>query len=325
MYRILIIGAGQIGSRHLQGLMTMESEIEIGVIDPAAGSLDVARDRAQQAGIPANVKKIFYGHSIEDISFDKTDLAIIATNADTRADVIKKLLDKQTVSNMLLEKVVFQSEKEFEEISRLLESNKTGVWVNTPRRIYTFYNKLREAVRDEPGVDIVVTGSGWGLACNMVHYLDLFAYLSGSEEIRADFTHLEKRIIESKRKGFYEANGSLGFSSDSGSLRLICTANGSPGTIIQISSGDMDWIISEAAGMVISLRRKAPVHDALKGIQLPYQSQLTGIVAEEILKTGSCGLPGLEESYRLHRMFLPVLRNHFSELLGQELTACPIT
>ena len=43
--RIAIIGAGQLGSRHLQGLTKIKQDIHITVIDPNPSALEIARQR----------------------------------------------------------------------------------------------------------------------------------------------------------------------------------------------------------------------------------------------------------------------------------------
>ena len=47
-YHILLIGAGQIGSRHLQALALSDINIEISVVDSSTASLAVAKDRYKQ-------------------------------------------------------------------------------------------------------------------------------------------------------------------------------------------------------------------------------------------------------------------------------------
>jgi predicted dehydrogenase len=55
MKSIVIIGAGQLGSRHLQALRLIDEPIRIQVVDPSHESLKVAEERFNQ------VKKDFFG------------------------------------------------------------------------------------------------------------------------------------------------------------------------------------------------------------------------------------------------------------------------
>ena len=73
MFNILIIGAGQIGSRHLQGLIGESLDLNIMVVDTSSFSLDSAKVRwTEEDGdksnhkikwckaIPKNIKRFSY-------------------------------------------------------------------------------------------------------------------------------------------------------------------------------------------------------------------------------------------------------------------------
>lgn len=51
MYKVAIIGAGQLGSRHLQGLKGAASSLAITVLDSSKESLQVSKERYE--AIPA--------------------------------------------------------------------------------------------------------------------------------------------------------------------------------------------------------------------------------------------------------------------------------
>ena len=48
MYNIAIIGAGQLGSRHLQGLKLAQLPMRIEIVDSSEKSLETARERYDQ-------------------------------------------------------------------------------------------------------------------------------------------------------------------------------------------------------------------------------------------------------------------------------------
>ncbi len=59
---------------------------------------------------------------------------------------------------------------------------------------------------------------------------------------------------------------------------------------------------------------------------IPYQSQLTDLVAEEILSRGSCGLPGFRESTRLHlALMAPLLEVYRVLKSDSRIDAVPFT
>ena len=58
---------------------------------------------------------------------------------------------------------------------------------------------------------------------------------------------------------------------------------------------------------------------------IPYQSQLTNLMAQEILKTGNCSLPSYNESMQLHKELLNTFIKHLQKNNKDEVTVCPIT
>lgn len=48
MKNILLIGAGQLGSRHLQGIAKIDFKANICVVDPSEISIEIAKERYKQ-------------------------------------------------------------------------------------------------------------------------------------------------------------------------------------------------------------------------------------------------------------------------------------
>ena len=143
MINVALIGAGGIGSRHLQGLTNIDRKINIIVIDPNVKSLENAKLLYNQKAINRNIISIHYNESLDDIKND-IDVCIVATKSDVRRAVIESLLSKVNVSYLLLEKFLFQSEDDFFIAAELFKSTDTKVWVNCARRIYPFYKKNKK-------------------------------------------------------------------------------------------------------------------------------------------------------------------------------------
>ena len=47
---VLLVGAGHVGSRYLQGMVKAESQLDITVVDPSSIALDMAKARWKEAG-----------------------------------------------------------------------------------------------------------------------------------------------------------------------------------------------------------------------------------------------------------------------------------
>ena len=58
MYNVAIVGAGQLGSRHLQGLSKVNININISVVDPKKHSLQLARSRFNEMRLNDNILSI---------------------------------------------------------------------------------------------------------------------------------------------------------------------------------------------------------------------------------------------------------------------------
>lgn len=86
MKRVVLIGAGQLGSRYLQGLALCKNNLQIEVVETFKESADVAKERYEQTESYGE-KCIEFFSKIDNISND-IDIAIISTNSDVRADII---------------------------------------------------------------------------------------------------------------------------------------------------------------------------------------------------------------------------------------------
>ena len=103
---ILLIGAGEIGSRHLQALMLLGEECNITVIDPSQKSLDTAKQRALQVN-SSEENNVFYTQSLSAIKVKEFDCTIIATSAAHRYAVLESLIEIAKTRHIIFEKILF--------------------------------------------------------------------------------------------------------------------------------------------------------------------------------------------------------------------------
>mgnify|MGYP000158850161 CR=1 FL=1 len=200
----LIIGAGQLGSRHLQALIRVDYLQKIFVLDPSKSSLDIAKKRAAEI---ITDTEIVYVDDWEKIPLI-LDLVIVATNADVRFEICNHLFGCFDVKYAILEKVLFQDISSFEKIEELIVEKKIKVWVNHPRREWIVYRDLKESfLIDDRLISFEFFGSNWGLASNSLHLIDLCSYLSSSEVSEIDSEFVDNVLLESKRSGFIEFSG----------------------------------------------------------------------------------------------------------------------
>lgn len=324
MKKIVLFGAGQLGRRHLQALSQMDSAAEIEVVDPVPESLAAAKvllDDMPGNGAP---KEITYLSTIADVSRE-VDVAIIATNADVRAGVVRSLLAACDVKNLVLEKVLFQKPEDYAEIEALFASKGTKVWVNHPRRLFPFYKKMKDWMAGAQQVSYQVQGGAWGLACNGLHFLDHLAYLTGEDMLTVSGEGLNPRLIQSKRAGFVELSGALHGRLGAHPFSLFCHDEASP-AVITICSDTLNAIIDESNGWY-RIARKENQWKWETGTEkiIHFQSELSHLVVEDILAVGQCDLPAYAEAIKLHLPFIRCVMNHLGKIAQREYDICPIT
>lgn len=323
MHNILIIGAGQLGSRHLQGAVQSKLALNISVVDPSIDSLEVAESRANE---------ISFGNAKTSIQFNQKvevgtviDVCIIATTANVRFKVFQELVSQCTVKNVLFEKVLFQKEAEYLDVEKLLSTHNIKAWVNCPRRIYPAYQKIKSILMNESRIAMSVKGSNWGMACNSIHFIDLFSFITQNSVLELDHSLLDDKVMVSKRKGHYEVfGGILGRDVSGNKFELYCTNNQDNNVHIEVElvSPNYEIIIKETKGELTITHNGEEIKETYQPL---YQSQLTHLNIEEILEQGQSSLTSFSVSKDIHLPFIHSIKQHLENSLNKQLDTCPIT
>ena len=322
--RVALIGAGQFGSRHLQGLALCERPLELYLVDPAEESRKVAKERFECVeGFERH--RIQYIADLGDLP-EALDVAIVATSSRFRRQVIEALLPQCKVDYLVLEKVLFQSAADCREVQAFLSSYSTKVWVNAPRRMWRIFEGVKRALRDRTVTQISFSVAGWGMACNAFHMLDLFSWLADSPvaELSTDFVDSEP--VPARREGFYELTGMLAGRLASGARFTITDhREGRLPFKLMIETNDCCFMVQEGKAEVVVLDGEAPDVEALSGIKEQFQSQLTNQLVESLLDQGRCALPGYDEAAATHVIMLDAFASVFNRSGLGEKGVCPIT
>jgi len=325
-FQIGIIGAGQLGSRHLQALAFIDRPVSIQVVDPMKNSLEIAKQRFNEVNENTKVKEIKFLEKIADMN-SNLDCVIIATTANIRRKVIEDLLSHKTVKSLILEKVLFQRIEDFSIVDRLFKEQNIKTWINFPRRIWSIYKKIGVILEKETLLNFQVNGSNWDLGCNGLHFLDLFAYLIKSSKITLTSNLLDNEIKLSKREGFSEFTGSILGQGDKNQLFSISShSKGNNPIIIDINSSESSIIVNERTGIALFANQATEWKWKEESFTIPYQSQLTHLIVQQILDKNRCDLTSYEDAWNIHIPFIKLLLNHLeknNEL--KEPNLCPIT
>ena len=252
------------------------------------------------------------------------DLAFVTTCADTRRCIVEALLDHTRVRYLVLEKFLFQRAADYAAVGFRLAAAGTRCWVNLVRRAWPGYQVLRERLGGDHRLEMLAMGPDFRLACNAVHYIDLYAFLSGAHVSQLDGSDLDKELIASRRDGFRELSGILrGYGVERRRVTLASFRSSQLPFVIQFITPSLHWIVREA-------ERKAWCADSETGWawrEIDFtaldMSSMTGAYAQ-ILNHGSSILPTFEESTEDHLNLLAVYNRHWFGVNVADAT-CPIT
>ncbi len=308
---LLIVGAGQLGSRHLQAFSNLSNNYKISIVDPSVDSLKVAEDRYLESASTTSPSVCFFD-SIDALIEKEFLVVVIATSASVRLSVVRQLTENLKIQYLILEKVLFQSTEQLHEAQQLLTKAGIKAWVNCPRRQFIAYQQLKARYLKADSVSLTVNGSNWGLACNAIHFIDLWHYLSDFHSYNLKFES-NARIIDSKRNGYKELLGTLNASSDDGKHQLSLTCSDYETSFLEIKANfDGDQVVlAEHQGDIKWLDKNEDILE-VQPLKVLFQSELTDKVIHELLNTGDCSLTKFEVSKMLHAEFLSKIVDVFS-------------
>ena len=323
MYKIVIIGAGQLGSRHLQGVLRSKLHTSIEVIDPSRAALENAQKRADEIQYEKKYKTIVFFTDLRNVS-NHIDLCIVASTSNVRFSIIQILLSVSTVRYLILEKVLFQDLYQYDLADELLAKNGVQTWVNCPRRMLPEYIDIQSRINKTESISFVLLGSNWGLGCNAIHFIDLFTFFTGNNQILFNTDKIEK-IVPAKREGFYEFFGTLTGNQESNSQILLQSKESKHNFIcISILTDTFHFLINETYGLITINEINSQYSEEIK-FNIPFQSQLTSNLCEELLINNQCFLPEYSVSSSLHKQMISSYLKVFEKNAFQLNMICPIT
>jgi hypothetical protein len=298
--RIAIIGAGELGSRHLQSFAKTDFPIHIQVIDPSQKSLSLAKRRFEELPKNINVKEIEFFENI-DALFSDIDLTIIATNSNVRFDIFKNILEQRKTKNIVLEKVLFTSLAELDAAEEILRRFSVKAYVNCPKRGYMSSKIIFEKLKQSSSFVYTIEGENWGLGCNAIHFIDTMSFYCGSHSYSLDTSGLDSEFIKSKRPGFIEFTGAMTANFSSGRiLRLISRKGEGISFQTTIESDHYSICLSEKQGHLRIFDKSNGLEENFD-CKTPLQSDLTYQMARKIIFNGLPDLPDLLTSIAHHR------------------------
>tara|TARA_Y100000996_G_C22530827_1_gene646378 strand:- start:820 stop:1770 length:951 start_codon:yes stop_codon:yes gene_type:complete len=313
--KILLVGCGNIGFRHLEGLLKTNISLDIIIIEQSNQKIIDQKKKIKKIKF-INKKIYFYNNYL--IKKFKFDLVICATNSYKRYDLLKKLVTKFNFSKIIIEKLAFQNIFMFEKAIQLFKKKKIKCWINCPRREQKIYKFIKKENKNNKKLFIEVVGKRWNLASNSIHFFDLFYFLNEKETY---FNENEEklRIIKSKHQNFLELTGK--FSIRYGNFAIFLNdQKKSSDIIVKIKTSKMKYSINETK-QIVKFYSKNKVFE--KKIRIFKQSQLSKILIEKIINEEKIILPTIYEAYLSHKLLYLSFKKYFYN--KGKVFNCPIT
>lgn len=315
MYKIVVIGTGNLGKRHVQSILKSKLDLSIECVDIS----DANNDEIRNYEILGK-KEISFFNDLNDVS-KNIDLAIIATSSAVRKMMFEELVLNHEVYNIIFEKVLFQKIDDYYYVKEILDRHHIKAWVNCARREWNSWQKMVDVLNSEEILSFDVKGTDWGLACNSIHMLDLLRMID--DDVTVTNT-LFDRVVDSKRKGYKELYGKIiGKGNKIKSFSISCVEDSKVEELIEITTADKHWIINEQKNALYCVNlRDASVHQ--EEFIAEYQSVLTQKTVESIFENGMSNLPTYDVAMDEHiQIIKPMIQ--FFESKGGEKALCPIT
>lgn len=311
MNNIMIVGAGQLGSRHLQALCNLNNKNRIFVVDPSRDSLEEAKYRYDQVSNKSS-PEVTYKIKMSDVFVSELSVVIIATNSAVRLQVIKELVKNFNIKYLILEKVLFQSTSQITEAKLILERKNIKAWVNCPRRQSEGYKKFAKICKSANNITMSVRGKNWGLGCNAIHFIDLWHFFTRFNNYRIIYDE-NCEIISSKRDGYKEISGGFNAVSENRKHKLFVqcdqVTDGVTNVEISINIDEVEYTLDEKNGRITKINELS----AFQELKILFQSQLTHLTVTSLFEKGSCDLTSFDVSAMLHKEFLNSSRCLFTE------------
>jgi predicted dehydrogenase len=318
--KIIVIGAGRMGTRHIQGLLQISDIKEIVIVDLKEEALENAKNTL---GEQTSKRLIF--NTLEQFlaTPSQADIVIDASTAQNRIERLETIL-KTNCKYILIEKPLGQSLEEVEELIRFSKKQNTPIFVNLNMRMYEVFRKIRQDLQELPQlqgfVNISINTGTLGIGANGIHYLDLSMFLLDANRTELVAGEIEEAVIPSGRGanfGDFGGWATIKFFKDNiykGRLQISMSSESTAFGSWEIVAPHGRVQFNEVEGKLNYQLRKAdsqmPINRYFadyqpietKSFESPFLGDLTKLWAETLIKDSKSLLPLLEESYETHKL-----------------------
>lgn len=295
MNKIVIIGQGNIGRRHGESLLK-----GINVSLELRDRRDVIEDAKlfyENLETINSSSKFEFNEIGSPFSSKQYDLAIIATDSQSRFKALSDMMTTSSARYLILEKPLTNSLDELISMKEFI-GGRPNFYVNLPREMMRAYLELKNYIAENKVQfsKIYISGGRLGLASNLIHYLRLIEFLTDDQ-----ISYISKksvlRVVESKRKGYSELIGTITAVTDSGIESEISSRDNSNQTKIILKAKTGNIAIFEKTEKIFLLNQEFHL------FPLEMQSSLT-LRSYIQFQNNQSSLPTFTQVYKLQLLIL---------------------
>lgn len=190
----ILLGAGSMGMRHLVGLANAGFKC-IHIFEPEQKNFLKAHGLLTAKGL--DCRRVTSLDAIPKVF----DAAIFCGPADSRLALLQSFLSVSFSKRILLEKPLCSSKSDLDTYAHLSRQHNLSsrIGVNFVRRFWPHITKLKELLKEDSDFTMTANGGAIGIGCNGVHFLDMFKYLAGTEDVEVLWSDISKMEVLSGR------------------------------------------------------------------------------------------------------------------------------
>lgn len=316
-FKILLIGCGNIGNRHIESILNLNIKTSIFITIIEKNIKNVNKQYL-------NIKKKNFYVSISQNKIlkesNKYDLCIISANSSDRLSILKKI-QKIKFGTIILEKLIADNLNNLISLKKIMKKiNCKKVYVNTPRRYMSVFKKIKKKLNLKSPISINYTATNFKLGSNSIHIIDLFKFFTDNLPLDKIFCDINK-IIKVK-KNFYDFQGFLLMKDKKYNTFFVDNVRqnvdiktGFGG--IRILNYPKSFIFNEQFNELIEITENIKLSKSniiLKKEQFKLQSELTGDYVKKLIKNEKLDLPNFDTSYKSHYVCFKAFENSLNKM-----------
>lgn len=202
--RGFIVGLGKMGRMHARAMLANGIDVVAGF----DSSQTTAESFTRETGISTKPNEQFQA----SLSLEQPEFVSIATTTPSRFDLVRGLMDHQSVKFIFVEKPFSSSLSQMAELVSESQRCKKTLLINHQMMFLPHFVIIRDFVlngRIGQLVSVNIAGSNFGLANKVSHYFEAFRYLTGSGITRVSAALDEEPIGSHRGPEFRDFSGRL--------------------------------------------------------------------------------------------------------------------